>query len=176
MSGCEFFVAKKTTSMLAPVVVVPDVGRGFEEGGVFARDRAGANVQSFGCGPEGSNSPPEHSKQEFHIPCPPPVVPPPPPEENFIWRRSRRRKIWPVFQRNFFGPPCCTPPVVPPPRVFWPKWGVQQGTWDIGHDFWVPRVCFKVCLYGALLFGHVQLFSFTFHILPQAFHALALKF
>lgn len=34
----------------------------FQRGGGFARDRAGANVQTFGCGPE--PPPPEDSKQE----------------------------------------------------------------------------------------------------------------
>jgi len=60
----------------------------------------------------------------------PPIVPPPPLEENFIWRRSHRRKFWPVFQRNIFGPPGCSPPPVVPPPGFPAKRG---GTTGGGH-------------------------------------------
>jgi len=52
----------------------------------------------------------------------PPVVPPPLGKKS-VWRRSCRRKFWPVVHRKIFGPPL----LYLPPGFFRPKGGVQQG-------------------------------------------------
>jgi len=62
------------------------------------------------------------------------TMPPPcctsPLEKNFIWRQSCRRKFWPVFQRDFFGPPV-VPPLLHLPPVFF--FGQKGGTTGGGH-------------------------------------------